>query len=256
MAAPSEPNSRPPVRTRTRTIPQPAEQWRPIPFFEGVYEISDRGSVKRVATEPKHRVGRLLTIRRTPSGRPTVELYCDRPIGVYVDQLVIEVFQRATPDMVAALVLKKDIRQINPELRRQDQEAWQRECEEAWRRTYHARLEEEEQRALDPPPAPEPDLHQLLGLDAEGLPDPTTAYELHLEERSPELAYELQFERCAAHATRHLLELAVANVESVMGASAAHAFPEIVASFMECAAAIRNQDLMVAELRRRGSPRK
>jgi hypothetical protein len=44
-------------------------------------------------------------------------------------------------------------------------------------------------------PAPTPDLHQLLGLDADGVPDPVTAYELEMEDRCPEVAYEIHVER-------------------------------------------------------------
>ena len=53
-------------------------------------------------------------------------------------------------------------------------------------------------------PAPEPDLHRLLGLDAA---DPVTAYELDMEERCPEVAHEIRAERYAAIATTHLLRL-------------------------------------------------
>lgn len=107
MTAPpgSEPNSRPPVRSRTRP-----EQWRPIPYFEGVYEISSLGRVKRVAPEPKARAGRLLTSwRKTPNGRPVVGLHRERSILAFVDALVEQVCQHAVPDMAAALVRKHDL---------------------------------------------------------------------------------------------------------------------------------------------------
>jgi hypothetical protein len=68
------------VRTRTHPSRKPAptepvaEQWRPIPYFEDVYEISSLGRVKRVAPEPKARAGKLLTIWTT-NGRRVVGLH-------------------------------------------------------------------------------------------------------------------------------------------------------------------------------------
>jgi NUMOD4 motif len=235
----SEPNPRPPRVLRTRTRPQSAEQWRPIPYFENVYAISSRGRVQRVAPEPKRLVGKILQPRRRPDGRTIVSLYCRGaghvgPVVVCVDQLVIEVFQRAAPDiapdMAAALIRPEQLRQIDPVAR--------------------ARRTEPRSPAGK---AAQPDLHRLMGLDAAGLPDPEIAYELHLEESCPELAHEIIVERAAAAATAHLLRLAVEHVNKIMGAGAAHAYPEIVAAVVQSATTIRAQE-MRERARRRGEP--
>jgi hypothetical protein len=66
-------------------------------------------------------------------------------------------------------------------------------------------------------PAPEPDLHQLFELGEGGTPDPVTPYELDMEHFCPEVAYEIQVERCAAHARAHMLRLAIEHIEQIMG---------------------------------------
>jgi hypothetical protein len=75
------------------------------------------------------------------------------------------------------------------------------------------------------------------------MPDPEIVYELHLEDRCPELAYEIIAERCAGHSAAHLLRLAIEHIERAMGAGAAHAFPEIVAAFVQSATTIRVQEM-------------
>jgi hypothetical protein len=79
------------------------------------------------------------------------------------------------------------------------------------------------------------------------MPGPDAPIELSIDD--PELAYEIRVERCAAHATANLLQLAVEHVDKVMGEGGAHAYPEIVAAFVRSSTAIRNQDLMLIERR-------
>jgi hypothetical protein len=87
------------------------ETWLPIAGFEGLYEISDLGSVRsldRVITTKagvrKNRRGRLLRPRRTPTGYNSVTLY--RLDGThratYAHVLVLEAFVGPRPDGLEA----------------------------------------------------------------------------------------------------------------------------------------------------------
>jgi hypothetical protein len=87
------------------------------------------------------------------------------------------------------------------------------------------------------------DLHQLLGLDPDGMPDPVTAYELELEEKCPEVAKEISAERYPVSVTAELLQLAIEQIEKVMGEGAAHAYPEVLAAFLRSVIVIREREL-------------
>jgi hypothetical protein len=50
------------------------EQWRPVVGWEGIYEVSNLGRVKRVATEPRNRCGKILKNRVSNYGYENVEL--------------------------------------------------------------------------------------------------------------------------------------------------------------------------------------
>jgi len=64
------------------SLPFEAEEaWRPIPGFEGVYEVSDHGRVRRVGEAAGHnggaRIGRILRPPIGPDGYPRVFLWRD-----------------------------------------------------------------------------------------------------------------------------------------------------------------------------------
>ena len=66
-------------------------EWRPVPGYEGLYEVSDHGQVRGIARKGTH--GGLLSPAPHRSGHLTVHLYrggSDRPRGVH--QLVAEAF--------------------------------------------------------------------------------------------------------------------------------------------------------------------
>lgn len=51
-----------------------AEQWKPIPGFEGLYEASDQGQIKRIAGGRGAKPGRILKQKNHPGGYKTVTL--------------------------------------------------------------------------------------------------------------------------------------------------------------------------------------
>lgn len=74
-----------------------SDQWKPVLGYESLYEISDSGQVKRVAThngKGKVRIiGTLVAPAITPNGYVQVKLTKDRKrIGKYVHRLVLEAF--------------------------------------------------------------------------------------------------------------------------------------------------------------------
>lgn len=69
------------------------EQWRPITGYEGYYEVSDQGRVRRIKRGPRTWIGRILQPRKTQKGYYHVCLYKE---GVsrnhYVHRLVLTAF--------------------------------------------------------------------------------------------------------------------------------------------------------------------
>lgn len=51
------------------------EVWADVPDYEGIYEVSTLGRVKRIKPGPNTKVGKILTPRLDTQGRPTVCLY-------------------------------------------------------------------------------------------------------------------------------------------------------------------------------------
>jgi hypothetical protein len=69
------------------------EQWRPVREFEGVYEVSDLGNVRRIASACGATVGKILKPFVNSKGYVRVNLYRDhRGISTFVHRLVAEVF--------------------------------------------------------------------------------------------------------------------------------------------------------------------
>lgn len=79
-----------------------AEEWKPVPDYEGIYEVSSHGNVRRVRPGPNTEVGKILTPRLDTLGRPTVLLY-NKELPKWrkewrVHQLVARAFINAHPD--------------------------------------------------------------------------------------------------------------------------------------------------------------
>lgn len=74
------------------------EEWRPIIGFEGFYEVSSRGRVKRLAGTPRCKVDRLLATPIGRGGYPMVQLTTPKlHKGFYVHSLVAEAFHGPRP---------------------------------------------------------------------------------------------------------------------------------------------------------------
>ena len=73
------------------------EEWRPIPDFEGLYEVSDQGRVRSLARSGRYhrKSDRILSPSRLPAGYLSL-LLCDKVRGLevrrYVHDLVLTVF--------------------------------------------------------------------------------------------------------------------------------------------------------------------
>lgn len=88
-----------------------AEQWRPIPGYEGYYEVSSQGrvrSVDRVTELPCGQIrrykGRILKLGTHPKGHKTVSLYKgDKRRCTYVHTLVLETFIGPRPQGAESL---------------------------------------------------------------------------------------------------------------------------------------------------------
>ena len=75
-------------------------EWRPVVGFEGIYEVSDQGEVKRVATEPERYYGKVLKQQNNGKGGWQVMLqYAPKKLKSrkLVGRLVLEAFGRGWP---------------------------------------------------------------------------------------------------------------------------------------------------------------
>jgi hypothetical protein len=81
--------------------PTPAEKWLPVAGYEGRYEVSDLGRVRRVAGGPGARAGRIL--RRLRAGRGYYQVFLgggtgSRPRPHKIHKLVAEAFHGPRPE--------------------------------------------------------------------------------------------------------------------------------------------------------------
>ena len=77
----------------------PPEEWRPAVGFEGIYAVSDRGRVRRVAPAAGTRVGHILKQTRDTDGYLRLSLRRDsQRITRKVHRLVAEAFLGPCPD--------------------------------------------------------------------------------------------------------------------------------------------------------------
>ena len=68
------------------------EEWKPVVGFEGVYEVSTLGRIKRIKPSRGAVVGRILKPMRHSKGYPTVDLQDDRIVRRSVHQIVAAAF--------------------------------------------------------------------------------------------------------------------------------------------------------------------
>lgn len=76
-----------------------AEEWRPVPGWEGWYEVSDLGRVRNIATGHRRTPGKVLVLSLSNRGRWTAHLfrhYEQKVIACY--KLVIEAFVGPCPE--------------------------------------------------------------------------------------------------------------------------------------------------------------
>jgi hypothetical protein len=78
------------------------EAWKPVPGYEGAYEVSDAGQVRsldRLDARGRRRTGKQLSLRKQPSGHLTVSLCLDRlPRSFQVHHLVLMAFVGPRPE--------------------------------------------------------------------------------------------------------------------------------------------------------------
>jgi hypothetical protein len=78
---------------RTLRNPKIGESWLPAPGFEGFYEVSDHGQVRRLATSPGATVGYILKPYLDGEGYPRVSLHRRRArTQVAIHRLVAQAF--------------------------------------------------------------------------------------------------------------------------------------------------------------------
>jgi hypothetical protein len=76
-------------------LPLVEETWLPVPDYEGLYEVSDLGNVRRDAPYNSTHAGRILKPRLSPSGYLSVDLCRDnRAVHFRVNRLVLAAFTR------------------------------------------------------------------------------------------------------------------------------------------------------------------
>lgn len=76
-----------------------SEQWRPVVGYEGRYEVSDAGRVRRVAGGKGAKTGRIMKLYQTVKGYCMLTLYGgDVKKRVYVHRLVLLAFVGRSPD--------------------------------------------------------------------------------------------------------------------------------------------------------------
>jgi hypothetical protein len=80
---------------------EPIERWLPVVGYEGLYEVSDHGRVRRVAISWAKRPGKkILRLRRTAKGYLDVELYLHmKRQHLLVHRLVAEAFIGPQPPL-------------------------------------------------------------------------------------------------------------------------------------------------------------
>lgn len=69
------------------------EEWRPVPGYEGLYEVSNLGRVRGLKR------GRILRGRTLPNGYRQVSLWrCNQEVFRYIHRLVLEAFVGPCPE--------------------------------------------------------------------------------------------------------------------------------------------------------------
>lgn len=86
---------------RRTAVDQPTrttEQWKPVVGYEGLYEVSDIGRMKRVGRGPGAQSGRILSPEQSPHGYFRVVLYRNGARRkMFVHRLVLEAFVGPCP---------------------------------------------------------------------------------------------------------------------------------------------------------------
>jgi hypothetical protein len=74
------------------------ELWRPVPEFEGIYEVSSLGRIRRLKSKQGTQAGKILAARPNRDGYPRVQLnQTPRKIEKLTHVLVLEVFRGPRP---------------------------------------------------------------------------------------------------------------------------------------------------------------
>lgn len=82
----------------TFPLPDPQEEWRPVVGWEGHYEVSNIGRVRRVGRAMGAKTGRIRKTPINPQGYPVVDLWKDqRAVLRRVHRLVAEAFLGPCP---------------------------------------------------------------------------------------------------------------------------------------------------------------
>ncbi len=74
------------------------ERWKPIISYEGVYEVSDMGRIKRIAADRHNLVGRILKLQKNHDGYSIVSLCKNSKLKTFlVHRLVLKSFIGSFP---------------------------------------------------------------------------------------------------------------------------------------------------------------